>query len=271
MKNFGYAMIASAFLCMAFVSCDTDNIGATYTPDTEEIQFFMPEQSVIVSKESSETEVKVRLIRNIANEEKTINYDITLSDNTVLSDENNGKVTFKQGEAVAYIPIKAQNLVIGTSYTATINIATDDEENPLSTQVSIMRDYNWVEVGSVIYTEADFALGEVEVPIEQAEGENIYRLPDLYYNLTNGEDETVPKGCHLQFILDENYNAINLTPSQTFVDMGTGYFMYYDPENYAAYCSFTNNGNEYTLKYLITDDKSSLYMGGSSFVWENRP
>lgn len=269
-----YLAVLITGLVTILISCNTDNEGAIFTPILPEVSFSIAEQSKTIPLEESAVDMNIRVVRSNTSDTYTVNYAVVISDETNFSDESNGSVTFSKGEGIAFIKLKGENLEIGKTYT--IDLALSDENKKdmsdrgiPTTTITVMRDYNWIAAGLVLYSEVDFGIGDVEIPIERAEGFNIYRLPDLYYNLTEGEDDTVNAGCHLQFTLDDDYNAVTINPVATFIDLGLGYYLYYNPEEYPEYCSFTNEGNKYTLNYLLSEDKSNLIPGCTgSFVWK---
>lgn len=269
-----YLVVLIAGLVTMLTSCDTDNEGTIYTPTLPEVSFFSEQQSKTIPLEETAVDMNIRVVRGNTSDTYTVNYKATISDANAFSDESNGSITFVEGEGTAFIVLKGKDLEIGKTYT--IDLALSDENKKdmsdrgiSSTTVTVMRDYNWVDAGTVLYSEVDFGLGDVEVPVQRAEGFNQYRLPDLYYNLTGGEDDEVEAGCHLQFTLDDDYNAVSIVPVASFIDLGVGYYLYYDPEKYSDYCSFTNEGNKYTMNYLLSEDKSGLIPGCTgSFVWK---
>ena len=76
----------------------------------------------------------------------------------------------------------------------------------------------------------------------------------------------------LQFTLDENYQALSIIPSGSFFDLGVGYWFLYDAENYPQYCYFTNEGKNFELGLIISQDQSSIVtVTTDSFVWEGWP
>lgn len=278
MKKINNYLIALAIgLTTALTSCNTDNAGAIYTPTLPEVSFSLAQQSRIIPLEETEVNINVRIVRGNTSGDYTVNYTAIISDEAIFSDESNGSVTFQNGKGTALVNLKGKNMEIGKAYTIELTISDENQKDMgdrsiPATIISVMRDYNWVDAGRVLYSEIDFGIGDVEIPIQHAEGSNLYRLPDLYYNLTEGEDDGVEKGCHLQFTLDDEYNAVTIKPVSSFIDLGIGYYLYYDPEKYPKYCSFTNEGSKYTLNYVFSEDKSELYIGNASFVWkEGRP
>lgn len=268
-----YIVVLVAGLVTMLSSCNTDNEGTIYTPTLPEVSFFAEQQSKIIPLEETGIDLNIRIVRGKTSGTYTVDYTATISDETAFSDESNGSVTFSDGEGTAFVVLKGQNLEIGKTYTIDLALSEENkkdmsERGISATTISVMRDYNWVDAGTVLFSEVDFGLGDVEIPIQRADGFNQYRLPDLYYNLTGGEDEDVAEGGHLQFTLDDDYNAVSIVPVASFVDLGVGYYLYYNPEKYPDYCSFSNEGNKYTLNYILSEDKSGLIPAGASFVWK---
>jgi hypothetical protein len=100
-------------------------------------------------------------------------------------------------------------------------------------------------------------------------------LNSPYYYATGAQWCTAP-GLHLQFLLDKNYNAVDMFEYGFIPMLDNGpYFSdgvdpinyaYYDPINYGNYCFFVNDGDIYQLGILFSD-MSGLTLGGEVWQW----
>lgn len=122
------------------------------------------------------------------------------------------EVVFAKGENQADYVITVGDLTIGESVSATLAF----DENLVSVSgaaqcnVSVMLDYTWLSAGSCqMYSQWAGNSSPVRVPIQvAAEGDGLYRFDSPYFYL---EPNYCPEqGYHVQFYLDENYNALAL-------------------------------------------------------------
>lgn len=178
-------------------------------------------------------------------------------------------VNFKAGENLKNIEVDFSAMTLGMEADLVISLEPEDATiyGNSSLTISVLRDYKWLDKGTVDFFEQDFGLEGGTVAIQQAEGTNLFRLKDLY-NVLDDSDDPVPAGYHLKFYLDpdNNWAALNFLPG--FQNLGTGYEVYYDiAGGFAAYCSFTSKDNVYSANYLLTPNRQNLYLGGFSFVW----
>lgn len=177
-------------------------------------------------------------------------------------------VSFNAGENLKNIEVDFSAMTLGMEADLVISLKPEDATiyGGSSITISVLRDYKWIDRGTVDFFESDFELGEATVAIQQAEGTNLFRLKDLY-NVLDDSDDPVPPGYHLKFYLDtlNNWAALSFLPGLQ--NLGTGYEVYYNAVSYPAYCSFTSKDNVYSAEYLLTPDRQNLYIGGCSFVW----
>ncbi|MDD3080530.1 MAG: hypothetical protein PHH37_15715 [Paludibacter sp.] len=181
-------------------------------------------------------------------------------------------VSFEAGEKTKEIQVDFSAMTLGMTADLILKLNAEDATmyGASKISISVLRDYLWVDKGTVQFTENDFELGTVSVPIQMAKGTQLFRLKDLYNVLTKNDDDPIPVGYHLNFYLD-TLNNWAATQFQTgFQDVGTGYEIYYATSgSLAGYCSFTSQDNVYSAEYIITPDRSALYLGAFSFVWDN--
>lgn len=220
---------------MAYIDIDTPT-SYTYLPDDEQA-------------------FEITFGRQVSTEAATIHLT-TEGDDVFTVPET---VDFAAGESEKTIKVTFD---IPTGSSASIRIALGEGETYLygltEQTFSVTRDYTWEDAGTAMYNDPTFTGQTFDVAIQSAkEQPGLYRLVNL-----------LEEGYHLQFELDENYNAVSLLPVGALYTIATGYDMLYDPASYGSgYCFFTNEGSNFSLGYLFTDDGSSLYVGTGSFEW----
>lgn len=253
-------------LALSFNAC-TDEVEYTPAPVlTEGVQayFYNGAQTSFTLLPEDEQKVQVSIYRE-STEAATVHLT---GDNENFTFPTS--IDFQEGEKNKAFDV-ALDIEIGESADLTLKIADEDTYvyGPAEITISVTRDYTWVSAGTADYTDNSFGLGTGKVSIEHAnEVPGLYRLKNLYQALSG--DPSMP-ALSLQFTLDENYQAESITPMGTFIDLGVGYWFYYDPVNYASYCYFTNEGNVFNIGILMTPDQSNLYIGADSFVWNGWP
>ena len=225
MKICKYIIGLFAFVGL-MTSCDKDNVGGIYTPYTQNISFESDEAVDILTSESS-ADFTIRLVRNITKGEYTVHYVFDTEDGDIFTDENGGTVTFADGQAVAVISMKASNMEKGVEYTGTLTLSDEDIEtadtiigNPIViTNITVMCDYDWEELGTGYYNSQFFEEGW-DQPVYRAVGTNIYKLPDCLY-----------KGYDIQFELSEDGNSlVNFEPQQSGYEDDTYGMVYFYAE-----------------------------------------
>jgi hypothetical protein len=272
------AILIGAFL-LAFASCTEDVLRDASPVQEGGIQAYISEANSASHLFLPNDPTTFTVILGRQNTQGNVTIPLSVNDKgNILA--INDSITFEDGEALAELEVDFSAMALGQSTTLELGIKNEADRYSYglsALSIAILRDYKWVNVGSVEYTEVDFGLGTAKVPIEQAEGTQLFRLPDLYYEIciAVNEPDPVDKGYHFQFYLDTTYTdaskeyrsmqAISLP--NDFQDLGTGYEVYWNTTAYGAYCTFTNYGSAYTLGYLLTPDRSSLYLGKASFVW----
>lgn len=140
-------------------------------------------------------------------------------------------------------------------------VSTQDGLSVSSDVKSVILPITWTDIGKVLFTDETYGLGSATVVIQKFEGQNYFRLKDVYNALSN----SVSTGKHLHFYLNDDYNANGLNNGAQ--DLGTSYQLYWYLPDYAAYCSFTNTANVYNMTFLLLQG-GTLYTGGAaSFEW----
>lgn len=191
-------------------------------------------------------------------------------------------VSFAAGKKTTTITV-AFNMPIGTKSNLTLLIPDDDHyyygQQGLTIQVN--RDYTWQNAGMVTYT-SDWAGTTVDsLLIEHAKERNdLYRILSPYYYLE--PDRCPNQGYHIQFTLDDNYNAVSVITSnigEVAKDwygnhLGGDWWLWCDSNDtkYGALCTFTNDSNSYDIEGWwaygsSVDSLTPYYLASEQFVW----
>ena len=180
----GKYILGLALIAASLTSCDQDNIGAIYEPTVANISFISAEQSTTTEAES--LTVPVAISRAMTNGTYTAN--VTISDATEGVTLSSNQVTFADGEGIAYAIVEVANMQKGTNYSCKLNLSDADVATAntefgaqiASTTVNVMCDYNWINLGNGFYSSPEWWEEEFDVPVQHAEGTNIYRLIGLF-------------------------------------------------------------------------------------------
>lgn len=255
---------------LAFTACEDDILREPSPEDSATgAQAYFPEtnKTSLSFSPSDATTFTIEIGRRKFEQAGVVEYTIEDKEGVFVLDNS---VSFEAGEKIKEIEVDFSAMELGMNATLVLKIKPDDVTlyGASSLSVSVLRDYVWVDRGTVEFTEDDFGLGTATVSIQMAQGTQLFRLKDLYSVLTTNDDDPVSAGYHLTFYLDTINNWAADQISEGFQDLGTGYELYYvTTGNLAAYCTFTNRDNVYSAKYLLTPDGNSLYLGSFSFVW----
>lgn len=266
-------MIASVVL---LASCDSNDYWEAYTPQKNALYSF--EQSTAkytYTPSNLEASIAVTLRRAHAGEEVKVPLTAkTTSKVIALSEES---VTFAKGSQTATInlDVDKEQFPIGVPQTLKLFIPQDygTPSGNDSITVTVEVTYTWTAAGSCLFmSEWAETTEPVRVVIEKAnEAKGLYRFVDLYNTLT---PKAVPaKGSHILFTLDENNDAKALAPTYQLTGEkqdGKDIGIYCNPAHpsLGKYCSFSNEGNEFTLKCLFTSDGTPKWAVTESFVWD---
>ena len=251
------SILALGAWTLAFNACTDEPEWEPSPVQTEGIMAYinMDVPSSITFQPNDEQAFEVTFGRQVSTEAATVHLTVE-SDQDVFTVPST--VDFAAGESEKTIKVTF-DIPIGSS--ASVRIVLGEGETYLyglpEQTFTVKRDYTWEDAGAAMYKDGTFGLGTYEVTVQSAkEKPGLYRLEDF-----------LEEGYHLQFELDENYNAVSLLPVGSLYTIATGYDMLYDPVNYAGYCFFTNEGKNFSLGYVFTDDGASLYVGAGSFEW----
>lgn len=173
-----------ALIAAGLTSCDQDNVSAIYEPKVANISFLASEQGT--TTEEANLTVPVAIGRAITN--GTYTATVTMTDASEGVTLKSNQVTFADGEGMAYAIVEIANMAKGKMYSCTLNLSdadvatanTDFGEQKVSTTVNVMCDYNWINLGNGFYSSPEWWEEEFDVPVQHAEGTNIYRLMGLF-------------------------------------------------------------------------------------------
>ncbi len=231
----GKYILGLALVAAGLTSCDQDNIGAIYEPTVANVSFISASQSAL-TQESNLT-VPVAIGRATTNGTYTANVTMTdASEGITLKSQ---QVTFADGEGMAYAVLEFANMEKGVEYTCNLTLSDADKstankdfgEQVSTTAVSVMCDYNWINMGNGFYSSPEWWEEEFDVPIRHAEGTNIYRMMGLFqsgYNIdfTINDDNTVTVPGQPSWV-HSSYGAVWLVGDAN--DTADGYAGTYDP------------------------------------------
>lgn len=254
-------MLAGVF-ALTFASCDDGNIGALYTPDTDEqgYTFLTEETSASYTPADTDSVFVIKIARNFTKGTENVPL-ITkgAADFFTIPSE----VTFEDGKGYADLEIGIRGMSTGSSYNFTIALDTSvvalssmiadsakyTKEGIAEIDVTLTLDYTWMPLGTGYYFSQFFGEGW-EQPVQYAkEVPNMYRLPDCCY-----------KGYPLVFTLSEDgQELIGWDPQPMgYVDSTYGMVYYYP-------ASMTREGNTLSFDMLglvvYNGSLATLYSG----------
>lgn len=212
----------------------------------------------------------------------TLSGKVSITTNPTLDGCTVTDYSFAEGEAKSAVTVNVSPLKIGGTLKITLTIDGTDVAvgGTNQTTLTVSKDYTWLPAGKAL-----FSCGwsgeevETEVAIQKAKESNgLFRLVSPYYyseKAAEAEGVTLEEGHHIQFQLDEDNGAPIGFPShpqsigEADGDYGNLYFAYTPGYNN---CSFTNNGNVYSINGLIAyDGEGEIQLGWYEtiiFVWK---
>ena len=273
---FGLAILA---LGMSMTSCDQENEGAIYNSTHNNVSW---EQKALETTTAEETiEVPVMITRNIKAGALSVSYSVESSDPDVLSDDCNGTVAFADGQATAFVKVKATGMEKGTTYTYTMKLddgaVADADPNTNNVKqtvtVTIISDYTWVDGGVCMFYDGNFADGTegAEVPVLKAlENPKVIIILNPYLTIYGGNPDDAAYFADSDDITVKFYDTPdshgNVGEISTGGAMGE-YTIEYLPNDYPSYCYFVGEKGNYTVGHLIGVDGEPTYVGGFSFTY----
>ena len=279
-------IIRSSFAIFALAALASCSEGQYWEEPTlsQAYAFAKPVETVTVgASESFPSSFEITVSRVVAGGEETI--PVTLETNTSLL-TGPASVTFAAGEHTAtYTLSAATGMGAGPQYTATLTLqqpegtTMEEPEDNQSFSLTVTQELNWIDAGTAQVYSAWVGNEEpIEVPMQVST--NYYdpdmmmaRLHNLYYVM---EPEYVADITSIQFIIDKEGNVTGYSPSWQYIGELNSDDTYFCLGLPAAYgCSFTNDGNIYTLNGLIATTPSLTSMKLSpinretvQFIWD---
>lgn len=252
---------------------------AACTENAPEYQVAEPETNAVQAYIYSDTQTSVQ-VRELGG-----SFPVVIGRNTtnavsfeVMHDDTLGlfvvepEISFAEGQTVDTLWIQT-TYTYGESYPITLNIPEEytTAYGPKTITIDVLVDYTWMNMGEVVFM-SQWEGEQGNIVIEQAKeysdaaGNLLFRLNSPYYYIAPAYC-TVP-GLHLQFLLDKDYNAVDLYGGPFIQVENTGYnWIYWDLESFGAYESFINQGNLYIVTALWNDGSNSLY-GPYQEAWQ---
>jgi hypothetical protein len=189
----------------------------------------------------------------------------------------NDAVTFEDGQALAELEVDFSAMELGESTTLELAIKNADDRylyGLSELNINVLRDYNWKDVGAANFYDGFWTGETVQLPIQQAEGTQLFRFKDLYSEIFLALDPSDPdieacRGYNLQFYIDTvTYAAIALPVGVQDFGLGMYGYTFHWGAPYAQYCSFTNEGNVYTIGILYYNNGTPWNYGEYfTFTW----
>lgn len=270
---------------MSFAACEDYEDDYKAGELSEGIGLAFDAQSSSIKLLPTDTEFSVTLHRVASASAASYNVKVVNVDKLASGDafcNVPSSVSFAAGASTAKVSIAlAEGCQLQTAYN--LSLALDTEvDNPYTSGVSessvvVSIDYTWVSAGSVMFN-SDWAGTSARISLERAKEEpTLYRLVSPFFVL---EEEycDLGEGYHLQFYLDEDYNAASFPKVQSIGETssnGGEWNFYFTTEgSYASYCSFTNSNNVYSIEGIWAYGDAEMGYSPSrtaseSFVWDD--
>lgn len=175
--------VCASIALMTFTSCDTDVVGAIYTPDEIAAYSFAAAQMNVELTADDQGKLKVPVYRSTTKGDAiiTITADMTEATASIFTLASS-TISFADSEEMAYAELdfgSIDNLGVTNRYTITLAIAEENQSPSAegSIKIQAQRLLTWESYGTGFYTSGNFEESWPQ-PIEKAAERNIYRLPD---------------------------------------------------------------------------------------------
>ena len=273
MKLFKFSILSLFAAMVALTSCSDEGYWDGYKDKGTVYSFAQDAINCNYTPATIEESIIVTVNRNTKNGADTLAVAAEF-DSPALSAP--AEVVFADGSNTAELVIAINGLGIGDAVSGVV--AFDEELVSVAgsavCEISVALDYTWVSAGSC-QALSQWAGNEAPaiIPIEKAaEGNGLYRLNSPYYHL---EPDYCPKeGFHVQFYLDENYNALGLD-QVSFIgeELQGGDAVLYWSASGAYGCQFINQGNTYQINAVMAYTTATGGLGLHNyetilFVWD---
>jgi len=259
-------------------SCNTDVEGVTYSPVGQNVSFETSAPATVTTSETSVV-IPVRIVRSLTADEYTANFTTEASEEGIFTNDANGAVKFEAGQGVAVINVKADNLAKGVDYTYTLTLSEADvagrdtitNKQNASIVITIHSDYNWISAGSctfVDYTFSEDGQAAKNVPIQQAEGTNLYRIVQPFMAVYGKGKSGFTTDTGIQFTLNDDFTIDLVADDDNIVCTADQYDFCWVPKYVGSYCVIQCNGNVYQASMLGLVDGAGYHTGFAfAFQW----
>jgi len=204
-------------LALTLFSCDQENIGTLYQPETPYVAFSSPVVSENVLSAENAYSVSCRIVRSDLSGAATANVVLEQNDNIegVFTLESS-TVTFEDGKGTASVKIVplVEPALIDPTKTYVFNLTlTGDNVSEFYNTTSYRASFEYTAIGSGIFTSAFFE-DEWDVDIEKLEVGNLtlYKIKGLYeagYDITIiAEGENVTVEGQAAWYYDDEYGEV---------------------------------------------------------------
>ncbi len=249
------------------------------------------------STATNNIEVNVLVGRNFAETEEDVKFVVIDKKGKFVVEDS---ITFSKGVYVDTINVVG-TFAWGEKNELKLVLDSKDQTSYGASDITInvLRDYDWVDRGSVKYNCPWFAFGEttVDVLIQQAKGTELFRLQDPYLPYAEAigftESDPMPEGYYMQFFLDTTIVKTEIIEGDTIIyrdcslkgvpegiqEIGWGTFS----NDYiivwqkgwpgganGVWCEVATVANNYTITYAVGLADQSGWYGGIpfTFVWD---
>ena len=240
---------------------------AYFTENNKKSLAFLPNDTTIFS---------VEIGRRNTDAVDTIAIQITDEKGVfVLADS----VYFSAGESLQLLEVDFSAMPLGMNTELGLKLDPKDATIYGTSElvISVLRDYKWIDRGSVTVFEYGFALGEGgPVPIQQAEKEEIFRLVDPMSPFSEEDDGSDTEGYYFVFSLDTTevgnfaMKGVNQGVQRFASSQFSSYAFYFNSVNYAPYCYFDTYVNLYSISLLYANLATNGLAGPITyeFIWD---
>lgn len=273
MKLFKFSILSLFAAMVALTSCSEDGYWDGYKDKGTVYSFAQDAINCNYTPATIEDSIIVTITRNTTAGTDTLSIDATFDSDVLIA--STSEIVFNAGDNTAEMVIYINNLGIGQSVSGTLafNEELVSVAGSAICEINVSLDYTWVETGSCqAFSSWAGNQAPAIIPIEKAEeGDGLYRLNSPYYHLE--PDYCPEEGFHVQFYLDESYNAKALDQFTWIGEElkgGDAILAWFADGSYN--CAFVNQGNVFTINGVMCyTSGSSLYLYNYEtimFMWD---
>ena len=185
--------------------------------------------------------------------------------------ESKTTVDFAAGETSKEVKATT-SLEVGEKITCTVKVADKNADIYSSTnghymqEFTLFHDYPWTDAGSCTFIDYTFGQGKYGangVKIQQYSADkNTYRIVKPFEATFGAEGSD-----NIVFYLNDDGSAKSLKAGGIKLNVSGYSLTYYAAGNYASYCTFTNQQNQYDMTMIISKG-SQLGIAEFFFIWD---